>query len=1265
MDAVPEQRPFTPLGLPSDATESRCRHEVCSGANPIRTGEPNSVLFALHTVDIREVYPVLSSSSRHVSDRFSNACNESELVKIENAECKAHENHAYEVQERRNAGEVGANLPRFAMPMVTRAYLTGSLPNGQKVGFVAPYRPACEVELPQTSFKDAMAATFWFRGFLRETCTYATVDPVHVDFTIHTAHRFKGYIPDPHNPRRRKTFWYARMTFPNVTVMRKVAQKLRFGVREWRVGTSDVLRTVTFKVYEEGISIDDKFIDAYNLTPCGWHVAGNATRRFGAQREMLVDEEYGIDAARIRNLTARDVYTGIDPGCGYHVSIASLDCEMNSEKADMFPQSSLHKVIVVGVVFAFAGAPAAGFALRFADYVEYERHAFVVSKTPCAPLPGVIVHRFDDETDMLAAVRDELFVRKKVDVVLGHNIVTFDIKYMAERVPDESETARRFLRFGALLRDSLQLKMKPLVSQGAGSNKLWLLNGAGFVYVDTYLLSKMSNTKLSENSLSYVSRHFLQDEEAYVDDAGVHRVRRVPMAKFDMPYNLIPVAAMGGPADWRKLVAYCVQDCVLPLRLIQKWDSITDLIAQSRVITIPMATNVKVGQQQRVRNTLMRKAHQSNMVLNGVNEFVPWGERNSVRGVSAEGGFVLESVTGLHDLPVVVLDFASLYPSVQRAENLCWSTVIEDPHAVIPDGLIVKTYETKTGTFRFVQNVPGVFPEQLTDLLAVRQRAKDGMKDAAKGSAAWAQCNSRQLATKIVMNSGYGTANAQNGIMPCVAVGTVTCFVGRQLNQEAEQFCQTRYGTTTYYGDTDSIMVYFPEPDDVKTAPRKVRAQYAWAAGVRAQDELNAHFASKYAVFPPKTECENIYFPILLAGAKTYAGLKFEEHDIEKASLHLECPNLETNTGAGTVIMKGLRPVRRDVAAFLARMAKEVLHALFFDRPETRPGYVPPAFVGVGGAKARGNAAFWNIVHTYVERVCLQELPLSDYVITQELKEGYEKQAVVRPHVAVSYAREWAVPGSGFEEGERIPYVMVAEADMQRVRRPPSVDMRLRARAAEAIRSSASASAVAARVDADDVDVDADADVDGGGGKKWSEDTTTAGAHARHADEVAAHPDENSIDIEYYIDRGICSVLKQLFPDLVSAQSEIKRYAKSAMSLWRRYAEERQKVAPDRAKTALDRYLTSTIASSDATSVPSVRSKAFIQDAVRAIRPQLSHTVPQTYTVRNLVSHKPVDGSGVKVATKKRKIRVFDSMTTTTTTNKRPGPFGGLKLVKR
>jgi len=41
-----------------------------------------------------------------------------------------------------------------------------------------------------------------------------------------------------------------------------------------------------------------------------------------------------------------------------------------------------------------------------------------------------------------------------------------------------------------------------------------------------------------------------------------------------------------------------------------------------------------------------------------------------------EGAFVIEPVKGFYNSPIAILDFASLYPSIMIAHNLCYCTLL-------------------------------------------------------------------------------------------------------------------------------------------------------------------------------------------------------------------------------------------------------------------------------------------------------------------------------------------------------------------------------------------------------------------------------------------------------------------------------------------------------------------------------------------------------------------------------------------------------------
>lgn len=42
-----------------------------------------------------------------------------------------------------------------------------------------------------------------------------------------------------------------------------------------------------------------------------------------------------------------------------------------------------------------------------------------------------------------------------------------------------------------------------------------------------------------------------------------------------------------------------------------------------------------------------------------------------------EGATVLEPIKGFYDVPIATLDFASLYPSIMMAHNICYSTLVK------------------------------------------------------------------------------------------------------------------------------------------------------------------------------------------------------------------------------------------------------------------------------------------------------------------------------------------------------------------------------------------------------------------------------------------------------------------------------------------------------------------------------------------------------------------------------------------------------------
>jgi DNA polymerase delta subunit 1 len=88
-----------------------------------------------------------------------------------------------------------------------------------------------------------------------------------------------------------------------------------------------------------------------------------------------------------------------------------------------------------------------------------------------------------------------------------------------------------------------------------------------------------------------------------------------------------------------------------------------------------------------------------------------------------EGAVVIEPTRGFYKEPVATLDFASLYPSIMMAHNLCYSTLIPNYE--------VKKYSqdqyTKTPNNDYFLNKgikKGLLPMILEELIAARKKAR-------------------------------------------------------------------------------------------------------------------------------------------------------------------------------------------------------------------------------------------------------------------------------------------------------------------------------------------------------------------------------------------------------------------------------------------------------------------------------------------------------------------------------------------------------------
>lgn len=166
------------------------------------------------------------------------------------------------------------------------------------------------------------------------------------------------------------------------------------------------------------------------------------------------------------------------------------------------------------------------------------------------------------------------------------------------------------------------------------------------------------------------------------------------------------------------------------------------------------------------------------------------------------GAYVVKPVPGIH-YDVVVMDFASLYPSIIKEFNLSYETVLcphKDDEKNIIEGSPYHICTHKMGIFAYVV---GFF----RDIRVKYFKPKSNDKNLNEKQRSYYL--TIQQALKVFINASYGVFGSQNFPLFCLPVAESTTGIGqysiKQTIEKAEQL-----GIEVLYGDTDSIFLKNP-----------------------------------------------------------------------------------------------------------------------------------------------------------------------------------------------------------------------------------------------------------------------------------------------------------------------------------------------------------------------------------------------------------------------------------------------------------------------
>jgi len=168
--------------------------------------------------------------------------------------------------------------------------------------------------------------------------------------------------------------------------------------------------------------------------------------------------------------------------------------------------------------------------------------------------------------------------------------------------------------------------------------------------------------------------------------------------------------------------------------------------------------------------------------------------KSIIEGKGFKGAFVIPPVPGIH-YDVVVMDFASLYPSIIKEFNLSYETVLcphDDCQENLIKGIPYYVCTHKMGIFAYVV---GFF----RDIRVKFFKPKSGDKLISETQRSY--YNTIQQALKVFINGSYGVFGSENFPLYCKPVAESTTGIGRYSIKKTVEKAE-KMGVKVLYGDS-------------------------------------------------------------------------------------------------------------------------------------------------------------------------------------------------------------------------------------------------------------------------------------------------------------------------------------------------------------------------------------------------------------------------------------------------------------------------------
>lgn len=720
------------------------------------------------------------------------------------------------------------------------------------------------------------------------------------------------------------------------------------------------LRDHNCDIFESNVDATKRFIIDNNFSTFGWYTCANAIIR-QTNRDSNTDFEFDCgyeDLSFIKDRHEWPPYT-----------ILSFDIECIGEKGFPIATHDQDLVIQISCILWTVG--------------ENTCRNILLSLGTCDPIPDTEIYEFPSELDMFYAffsmIRDI-----NIEFITGYNIANFDIPYLIDRATHIYNF--NLSEYTKVKSGSIFEVHKPFNSSQGFMRSVTKVKISGIVALDMYIVCK-DKLSLSNYKLNTVAQQC------------------VGAQKEDVSYKDIPILFRSGPEGRAKLGLYCVKDSILVMDLLKFFVTHIEISEIAKIAMIPVRRVLTDGQQIRVFTCLLAASKKENYIL-------PVSSLTNTDGY--QGATVINPHPGFYNTPVLVVDFASLYPSIIQAHNLCYSTLIPNESLYKHRHLKSSDYETfhiSSGPVHFVKKHKSVslLSKLLTTWLAKRKYIKNELIKC-HDPLMKTILDKQQLAIKVTCNAVYGFTGVTSGLLPCVKIAETVTLQGRIMLEKSKLFIENitpqqlhelepknfhnerEAHLKVIYGDTDSLFI------DCRGYPLssvQVFCESLAAATTRALFEE-----------PIKLEAEKIFQCLLLLAKKRYIGI------------------LSTDK----LLMKGVDLIRKTTCKFIQDKCKQTLDLLLRDEEVKNAAQLltskPSEYVYQYGLP-NGFLKIMNILNNSMEDLRSNIVPVKDLTFSTELSRPiHTYKTLTLPHLCVYnkiLSRNEELP----QIHDRIPYVFI------------------------------------------------------------------------------------------------------------------------------------------------------------------------------------------------------------------------------------------------